>query len=107
MESNVKNNSFIDGLNLRKDWRYRRGNQKPYIEGQTIQWPKVTGQRGNQKPYIEGQTIQWPKVTAQSGNQKPYIEGQTIQWPKVKGQRDKQWLTKHYSKLKIEQQEPT
>ena len=65
MESNVKNNSFIDGLNLRKDWRYRRGNQKPYIEGQTIQWPKV------------------------------------------KGQRDKQWLTKHYSKLKIEQQEPT
>ena len=23
MESNVKNNPFIDGLNLRKDWRYR------------------------------------------------------------------------------------
>ena len=39
--------------------RYHRGNQNPYIEGQTIQWPK------------EGQTIQWPKG-----------EGQTIQWTK-------------------------
>jgi len=25
-------------------------------------------------------------------------EGRTIQWPKEKGLKDKQWLTKHYTK---------
>ena len=25
----------------------QRGNQKPYIEGQTIQWPKEKGQKDN------------------------------------------------------------
>jgi len=27
---------------VRKVWRYQRGNQKPYIEGQTRQWPTET-----------------------------------------------------------------
>ena len=38
---------------------------------------------GNQKSYIKGQTIQWPKDT-KGGNQKSYIKGQTIQWLKEK-----------------------
>jgi hypothetical protein len=61
--------------------RYQRGNQNPYIEGQTMQWSQDTKgvirivyrrtdntmvtryQRGNQNPYIEGQTIQWSQDT--------------------------------------------
>ena len=35
--------------------RYQRGNQKPYFEGQTTQWPKekiITGQTKIYKTYI-------------------------------------------------------
>ena len=35
----------------------KRGNQKPYVEGQTTQWPK------------EGQTTQWPKEKGQKDKQ--------------------------------------
>ena len=37
--------TFIEHYNmlpLRRVWRYQRGNQNPYIEGQTTQWSKVT-----------------------------------------------------------------
>jgi hypothetical protein len=44
------------------------GTQKPYIEEQTKQWPKVGRyQSGSQKPYIEEQTTQWSKVGIQNG----------------------------------------
>ena len=38
--------------------RYQRGNQKPYIEGQTIQWPKDNGRkdkcnRQNITPHVQ------------------------------------------------------
>ena len=58
------------------------GTQKPYIEEQTAQWPKVGRyQRGSQKPCIEEeQTTQWPNVGRyQRGSQKPYNEEQTTQ----------------------------
>jgi hypothetical protein len=44
---------------------------------------------GNQKPYNEEQTTQWPLKIPKGGNQNPYIdEEQTTQWPKksTKGQ---------------------
>jgi hypothetical protein len=44
---------------------------------------------GNQNPYIEEQTTQWPLKIPKGGNQNPYIdEEQTTQWPKksTKGQ---------------------
>ena len=34
---------------LRKDWRYQRGNQNPYIEEQTTQWPKEKVQKDKQR----------------------------------------------------------
>ena len=34
---------------LRRVWRYQRGNQNPYIEEQTTQWPKVNVQRDEQR----------------------------------------------------------
>jgi hypothetical protein len=44
------------------------GTQKPYIEEQTKQWPKVGRyQSGSQKPYIEEHTTQWSKVGIQNG----------------------------------------
>ena len=35
--------------NVRRVWRYQRGNQNPKIEGQTTQWPKETGQNDKQQ----------------------------------------------------------
>jgi hypothetical protein len=61
--------------------KIQKGNQKPYVEGHAIQWPRY--QRGNQKPYVEEHAIQWPRY--QRGNQKPYVEGHAIQWPNEKG----------------------
>jgi hypothetical protein len=79
--------------------RYQTGSQKPYIEEQTTPWLKVGRYKmGTQKRYIEEQTKQWPKVGRyQSGSQKPYIEEQTTQWSKEK---DKQRSTKHTYKTK-------
>ena len=34
---------------LRTVWRYQRGNQNPYIEGQTTQWPKEKVQKDKQR----------------------------------------------------------
>jgi hypothetical protein len=34
---------------VRRVCRYQRGNQKPYVEGQTIQWPKEKGQTAGYK----------------------------------------------------------
>ena len=33
----------------RRVWRYQRGNQNPYIEEQTTQWPKEKGQKEKQR----------------------------------------------------------
>jgi len=33
----------------RRVWRYQRGNQKPYIEEQTTQWPKEKVQKDKQR----------------------------------------------------------
>ena len=33
----------------RRVWRYQRGNQNPYREGQTPQWPKEKGQKDKQR----------------------------------------------------------
>ncbi len=38
-------------------------------------------------------------TTVSRGNQKPQFEGQTIQWPNVKWRKDKQWSTKHNTKV--------
>ena len=66
----------------KNDWRYKSGNQQPYVEeGQTIQWLKEEGQT-IQWPKEEGQTIQWPKE-----------EGQTIQWLKEKAQNNDMHIT--------------
>ena len=35
----------------RRVWRYQRGNQNPYIEEQTTQWPKEKGQTTIYKTY--------------------------------------------------------
>ena len=35
------------GGHVRRVWRYQRGNQNPYIEGQETQWPNEKGQRTN------------------------------------------------------------
>ena len=37
------------GNNLRRVWKYQRGNQNPYIEEQTTQWPKEKGQKYKQR----------------------------------------------------------
>ena len=37
----------------RKVWRYQRGNQKSYIEWQTIQWPKKKDKQWSTKHYTE------------------------------------------------------
>ena len=34
----------------RKVWKYQMGNQKPYIEGHTIQWPKENVLKNKQRP---------------------------------------------------------
>jgi hypothetical protein len=34
-------------------WRYQSGNQNPYIEEQTTQWPKEKGQKNKQWSKIE------------------------------------------------------
>ena len=34
---------------IRRAWRYQRGNQNPYIEGQTTQWPKEKSTKGQQR----------------------------------------------------------
>jgi len=34
---------------LRRVWRYQRGNQNPYIEEQTTQWPKEKVQKDKQR----------------------------------------------------------
>jgi hypothetical protein len=39
---------FLRRLLLGKVWRYLRGNQKPWIEGQTTQWPKEKVQKNKQ-----------------------------------------------------------
>ena len=37
-------------MDMRKVWRYQRGNQNPYIEEeQTTQWPKEKGQKDKQR----------------------------------------------------------
>jgi len=52
---------FIHVLFVRRRvWRYERGNQNPYIEEQTTQWPKeksVYGRRTDNTP--------WPKEKVQ------------------------------------------
>jgi hypothetical protein len=65
---------------------------------------------GNQNPYIEEQTTQWPKdrrtdntmakrqKNRQHNGQK--TEEQTTQWPKEKVQKDEQRSTKHTHKTK-------
>jgi hypothetical protein len=50
----VKGTQFVSlekdqSVNLRRAWRYHRGNYKPQIkEGQTIQCPKEKGQKNKQ-----------------------------------------------------------
>jgi hypothetical protein len=39
---------FICIYALRRVWRYQRGNQNPYIEEQTTQWPKEKVQKDKQ-----------------------------------------------------------
>ena len=34
---------------IRRVWRYQRGNQNPYIEEQTTQWPKEKVQKDTQR----------------------------------------------------------
>ena len=36
------------GLLVRRDWKYQRGNQNPYIEEQITQWPKEKVQKDKQ-----------------------------------------------------------
>ena len=36
---------------IKRIWRYQRGNQNSYIEGQTIQWPKEKGTKGQTMIY--------------------------------------------------------
>ena len=36
-------------ISLRRDWRYQWGNQYPYIEEQTRQWPKEKEQKDKQR----------------------------------------------------------
>jgi hypothetical protein len=38
----------VFSLDVRRVWRYQRGNQNPYIEEQTIQWPKEKVQKDKQ-----------------------------------------------------------
>ena len=38
---------------LRRVWRYQRGNQNPYIEEQTTQWPKEKVQKDLSLPEIK------------------------------------------------------
>jgi len=45
-------NTFVPSTNLRRVWRYQRGNQNPYIdEKQTTQWPKEKIQTTIYKTY--------------------------------------------------------
>ena len=47
----------------KNDWRYKSGNQQPYVEeGQTIQWPKEKAQN-NDMP-VTGQKTKylWPEL---------------------------------------------
>ena len=37
-------NDYVLQIASRRIWRYQRGNQNPYIEGQTTQWTKEKGQ---------------------------------------------------------------
>ena len=60
-------------INSRKVLRYQRSNQKPQIEGQTIQWPKEKGQndklicktlhRKDRPTRIQRQTMGEPRCT--------------------------------------------
>jgi hypothetical protein len=36
-------------MGVRRVWRYQRGNQNPYIEEQTTQWPKEKAQKDKQQ----------------------------------------------------------
>jgi hypothetical protein len=52
-------------IEARKDWRYQRGNQKLYIKGQSIQWPKEKGQKDKQwsiKHYTENKRLRQEKI---------------------------------------------
>ena len=58
--------------------RSQRGNQNPYIEGQTIQWSQDT--KGVIRIRISKDRQYNGHKIPKGGNQNPYIEGQTIQW---------------------------
>jgi hypothetical protein len=100
-------------LRLRRDWRYQRGYQNPYIEEQTTQWPKRKSTKGQEefedtKGVIRiriskknrqnnGQKKKYKRTRRvwryQRGNQNLYIEEeQTTQWPKEIVQKDKKSL---------------
>jgi hypothetical protein len=64
------------------------GNQNPYIEEQTRQWPKEKVQKVQTTIYKKSLKI------LKGGNQNPYIEEQTPQWSKEKVQKDKQRSTR-------------
>ena len=108
-------------LRLRRDWRYQRGYQNPYIEEQTTQWPKRKSTKGQEEfedtkgaiririskknRQHNGQKKKYKRTRRvwryQRGYQNPYIEEeQTTQWPNEKVQKDKQRSTKHKHKTK-------
>ena len=47
----IASKTLISGVTLatKRVWRYQRGNQNPYIEEQTTQWPKENGQWDKQQ----------------------------------------------------------
>ena len=94
-------NVYSESVHQRTDntmaTRYQRSNQKPYIKGQTTQWPQDTKwvlrirtskdrqHNGHKIPngYSESvhqRTDNTMATRYQRGTQNPYIKGQTTQW---------------------------
>jgi len=48
-KSNCYTIMTIPEYNVRRVWRYQRGNQNPYIEEQTTQWPKEKVRKDKQR----------------------------------------------------------
>ena len=45
----MKFHQMFKEYSLRRVWKYQRGNQNPYIEEQTTQWPKEKVQKDKQR----------------------------------------------------------